>query len=123
MASRKKIAADLEAALHSRKPLDIDVYVDVLASHEARLQESLDEDADDAMLCMIADDGNVAMLVIGWDGHIYRNENALEQLRQMWGISFDQNVKIMVLIFAEHISQGHLGVAGIKWVPQDPVGQ
>jgi hypothetical protein len=32
----------------------------------------------------------------------------------MWGISFDQNVKVMALIFGEHISQRNLGVAGIK---------
>jgi hypothetical protein len=119
MFSRKKIATQLEDAMHGRKPLSLDAYVEILASHETKLKESLDDDADDALLCMIADEGDVAMLVIDWDGSVYRNDNALAKLREMWGISFDQNVKVMAPIFAEHISQNNLGVAGIKWMPQD----
>jgi hypothetical protein len=77
MVSKKKIATRLEDALHGRKALSLDCYVEVLASHETKLKESLDADVDDALLCMIADDGDVAMLVIDWDGSIYRNDNAL----------------------------------------------
>jgi hypothetical protein len=123
MVSRKKIATQLEDALHGRKPLSLDCYVEVLASHETKLKESLDDDADDALLCMIADEGDVAMLVIDWDGSIYRNDNALAKLREMWGVSFDQNVKVMAPIFAEHISQRNLGVAGIKWTALDVDGE
>jgi hypothetical protein len=122
MVSRKIIATQLEDVLHGRKPLSLDCYVEVLASHETKLKESLDDDADDALLCMIADEGDVAMLVIDWDGSIYRNDNALAKLREMWGISFDQNVKVMAPIFAEHISQRNLGVAGIKWMPEEANG-
>jgi hypothetical protein len=123
MVTRKKIATQLEDALRGRKPLSLDAYVDVLASHETKLKESLDDDADDALLCMIADEGDVAMLVIDWDGSIYRNDNGLAKLREMWGVSFDQNVKVMAPIFAEHISQRNLGVAGIKWTALDVDGE
>lgn len=34
MVSKKKIANQLEDALYGRKPLSLDVYVEVLASHE-----------------------------------------------------------------------------------------
>ena len=67
MVSKKKIANQIEDALYGRKPLSLDVYVEVLASHETKLKESLDDDADDALLCMIADESDVAMLVIDWD--------------------------------------------------------
>jgi hypothetical protein len=123
MASRKKIAAELEDALSGRKSLSLDLYVEVLASHETKLKESLDEDADDALLCMIADEGDVAMLVVDWDGSIYRNDNGLKKLLEMWGVSFDRNVKVMAPIFAEHISQRNLGVAGIKWTALDVEGE
>ena len=47
MASKKKIVADLQAALSGEKPLSIDLYVEVLADYESELQASLDKDADD----------------------------------------------------------------------------
>jgi hypothetical protein len=81
--------------LHHR--LSIDLYVEVLA-----------------------DDGDVAMMVIDRDGSIYRNENALKKLRAMWRQSFDSNVQTLVPIFSTHIRQKNLGVAGIQWLPAPP---
>jgi hypothetical protein len=72
---------------------------------------------------MITDDGDVAMLVIDWDGSVYRNDNGLKKLREMWVVSFDQNVKVMTPIFAEHFSRQNLGVAGIAWMQQDASGK
>ena len=117
MTSKKKIAADLQSALSGQSPLSIDLYVEVLADYEDELKASLDKDADDALLCMLADDGDVAMMVIDWDGSIYRNENALKKLQAMWRNSFDTNVQTLVPILSDHISQKNLGVAGIKWLP------
>jgi len=117
MTSKKKIAADLLSALSGRKPLSIDLYVEALADHEAALKASLNKDADDALLCMLADDGDVAMMLIDWDGSIYRNENALQKLQVMWRHSFDTNVQTLLPLFSTHISQKNLGVAGIKWLP------
>lgn len=117
MTNRKKIAADLQSALSGQSPLSIDLYVEVLADFEDELKASLDKDADDALLCMLADDGDVAMMVIDWDGSIYRNENALKKLQAMWRHSFDTNVQTLVPILSDHISQNNLGVAGIKWLP------
>ena len=117
MTSKKKIAADLQSALSGQSPLSIDLYVEVLADYEDELKASLDKDADDALLCMLADDGDVAMMVIDWDGSIYRNENALKKLQAMWRHSFDTNVQTLVPIFSTHISQKNLAVAGIKWLP------
>lgn len=117
MTNKKKIAAALQSALSGQIPLSIDLYVEVLADYEDELRASLDKDADDALLCMLADDGEVAMMVIDWDGSIYRNENALKKLQAMWRHSFDTNVQTLVPIFSTHISQKNLGVAGIKWLP------
>ncbi|TSE34757.1 hypothetical protein Tfont_02556 [Tepidimonas fonticaldi] len=117
MTSKKKIAADLQSALSGQSPLSIDLYVEVLADYEDELKASLDKDADDALLCMLADDGDVAMMLIDWDGSIYRNENALKKLQAMWRHSFDTNVQTLLPIFSTHISQKNLAVAGIKWLP------
>jgi len=42
--SKKKIAADLQAALTGQSPLSIDLYVEVLADYEDELKASLDKD-------------------------------------------------------------------------------
>jgi hypothetical protein len=117
MNNKKKIAADLQSALSGQSPLSIDLYVEVLADYEDELKASLDKDADDALLCMLADEGDVAMMIIDWDGSIYRNENALKKLQAMWRHSFEINVRTLVPILSDHISQKNLGVAGIKWLP------
>lgn len=119
MASKRTIGKDLHAALCGDTKLSIDLYVEVLADPEDALKASLDRDADadDALPCMLADDGNVAMLLIDWQGTIHRNDNALEKLRAMWRSSFEANCKTVVPIFSDHIHQRNLGVAGIKWIP------
>jgi hypothetical protein len=53
----------------------------VLAGFEDELKASMDKDADDALLCILADEGNVAMMVIDWDGSISPPTSA----RKTWG--------------------------------------
>ena len=117
MASKKKISDELRLALAGQKQLSIDLYVEALAAFEEDMKDSLNRDADDALLCVLADSGDVAMMVIDWDGRIYRNENALMKLHAMWRNSFDANVKKLLPIFSDHLHRKNLGVAGIKWLP------
>jgi hypothetical protein len=109
------ISADLLSALSGHKALSQALYEAVLMDYEAELQTSLDSDADDALLCMLAEEGEVAMLLVDWDGHVHRNADALRQLQAMWSHSFDANILVLVPVLSEYISQNHLGVAGIKW--------
>lgn len=117
MTNKKEIAPELQSALSGQSPLSIDLQVEVPAAHEGKLQASLDKDADDAPLCMLADVDDVAMMVIDWDGSIYRNENALKKLLAMWRHSFDINARTLVPILSTLISRNNVGVAGIKWLP------
>jgi hypothetical protein len=84
--------------------------VEVLADYEDELKASLDNDADDALLCMLADEGDVALMVIEWDGSIYRNENALKKLQAMWRHGFDTNA----VLTARPRSAAQ---PGFRWVP------
>jgi hypothetical protein len=84
MTNKKKIAAVLQSAL-SAKPSGHRSVRGSSGRLRGRAQASLDKDADDALLCMLADDGDVAMMVIDWDGSIYRNENALKKRRPCGG--------------------------------------
>lgn len=120
MTSKRDLAADLRGALTGSLPFSENLYRAVLAEHEDVLKASLDRDADDALLCMLADEGEVAMLVIEWDGSILRNDDALKRLREMWHRSFETNIESLLPTFAEHISRRNFGVAGLKWMPQEP---
>ena len=68
---------------------------------------------------MAADQGDVAMMLIDGDGKIYQNGEALAQLKLMWAAAFDANMQILVPLLSDHISDGDLGVAGIKWVKSE----
>jgi hypothetical protein len=120
MTDKMKIATELQSALAGQSPLSIDLYAEVLAPYEDELKASLCKDADDALLCVLADSGDVAVMVVDWDGGIYRNENALKKLQAMWRNSFDVNVQTLVPILSALISQKNLGVVGIKWLPASP---
>ena len=56
------------------------------------------------------------MMLIDGDGKIYQNGEALAQLKLMWAAAFDANMQILVPLLSDDISDGDLGVAGIKWV-------
>lgn len=60
------------------------------------------------MLCKLADDGNVTMLLIDWGGRLHHNDKALLKLRVMWKSSFYANARILVPVLSEHIGQNSL---------------
>ena len=119
MTAKKKIAAELNRALAEKMAMSDTLYAEELADFEAALKASLDKDADDALLCMLADRSDVAMMLIDGGGKIYQNEAALAKLKLMWAAAFDANMQILVLLLSDHISDGDLGVAGIKWVKSE----
>jgi hypothetical protein len=108
------------AALASTLHLSTDLYDNLLADHETRLAASLNEDADDALLCRLANEGQVAMLVIDWGNTVHRNADALQKLQVMWPHSLDAYAEVLVPILCDQINQRNLGVAGIKWTVWTP---
>ena len=50
MTSKKQIGSDLQAAFLGVKALSNDLYVEELADYEDELKDSLNQDADDALL-------------------------------------------------------------------------
>ena len=119
MTSKKKIANALIQVLTQEMAMSNNLYAEELADFEAELKASLDKDADDALLCMLADQSDVAMMLIDGDGKIYQNGAALAKLKRMWGAAFDANMQLLVPLLSDHISDGDLGVAGIKWVKSE----
>lgn len=114
--SKKSITTTLEAAFLQASPLSVDLLNNVLMSFIDELEESLHNDADDALICVVEANHNVAMLLIEWDGTVMQNETALERLKKMWKHNFTANTQKLIPVFVDSLSQGMLAVAGVKWV-------
>ena len=97
-------------------PFSADLLNSVLMNFIDELEESLHDDADDALICVVEDDQDVAMLLIEWDGAVLHNEKAFDRLQQMWKHNLTANLQKLIPLFVDHIGQNMLGVAGVKWI-------
>lgn len=115
--SKKTLRAALEQALLHGAAMSVALCTDVLMNAADELHVSLREDGDDALIALVAEDDAVAMLLIDKAGVHFRNEAALEQLRQMWRQHYAANVQTVLPLFVDDLHQGMLAVAGVQWVP------
>ena len=115
----KALLAILEHSLLNDGPLSDALFNEVLTEYADEVTESLHDDADDALICLVVEDGHVAMMLVEATGAILSNEQAREKLIQMWRSKYAQNIAQIIPIFASHLKQGMLAVAGIKWVWSD----
>lgn len=114
--SKKSITAALEATLLHGGQFSADLLNTVLMNFIDELEESLHDDADDALICVLEDDHDVAMVLIEWNGAVLQNEQAFERLKQMWKHNFPTNIQTLIPLLVGHIRHGMLGVAGVKWI-------
>jgi hypothetical protein len=82
------------------------------------LHDSLHSDADDALICVVVDGDEVALMLIEWDGVELWNTAGLDRIREMWKGNYVVNMEKLIPVFAEHLGQGNLGVAGVKWIAE-----
>lgn len=114
--SKKTIRAALEQSLLHGAAMSAALYDDVLLDALDELEDSLREDGDDALIALVAEGDEVALLLIDKAGTCYRNEAARAQLQQMWRQLYAANVHTVLPIFVDDLHQGMLAVAGVQWV-------
>lgn len=66
--AKKSVQASLETTLLHGGPFSENLFESVLTDFIDELEDSLHDDADDALICVVEDDNDVAMLLIEWDG-------------------------------------------------------
>lgn len=115
--SKKTIRAALEQSLLHGAAMSAALCEEVLMDAADELEESLREDNDDALIALVAEGQEVAMLLIDKAGTRLRNEAAREQLKQMWRSHYAANLQTVLPIFVDDLSQGMLAVGGVQWVP------
>lgn len=111
---KQSIQVSLENALLHNVMWSDELYNEVLTDFVEQMKESLHRDADDAIICLVAKEQQVAMMLVEVDNNVLRNEAARHRLKQLWKENYEINVTKVIPILVEHLSQGMLGVAGIK---------
>jgi hypothetical protein len=114
--SKKSITASLESTFLHGGPFSADLLDSVLMNCIDELEESLHNDADDALICVVEDDDDVALLLIEWDGSVLQNDKAFERLQKMWKHNYTANMQKLIPVFVAHLQKSMLGVAGVKWM-------
>lgn len=115
--SKKTIRATLEQGLLHGAAMSAELCKDVLLDALDELEASLREDGDDALIAFVAEDHEMAMLLLDKSGALYRNEAACEQLKLMWRTYYAANLERLLPIFVDDLSQGMLAVGGVQWIP------
>ena len=115
--SKKTIRATLEQGLLHGAAMSAALCEDVLIDALEELEASLREEGDDALIALVAEGGEMALLLLDKDGTVYRNEAACKQLQKMWRQFYATNVQTLLPIFVDDLSQGLLAVAGAQWIP------
>lgn len=110
------IQATLEFSFLQGGPFSQHLLDSVLLNFVDELEESLHEDADDALIGVVVEGPEVAVLLIEWDGTVLTNDKALRQIQKMWKLNFEVNASKLIPVFVEHLSQNNLGIAGVKWI-------
>jgi hypothetical protein len=118
--SKKTLRATLEQGLLHGAAMSAALCEEVLMETIDEFEESLREDGDDALIAFVAEDGEMAMLLIDKAGTIHRNEAAREQLKLMWRSYYAANLDRLLPIFVDDLSQGMLAVGGVQWVAEPP---
>ena len=115
--SKKTIRAALEQCLLHDAAMSAALCDDILMDAADELEASLREDGDDALIALVAEGREVAMLLIDKAGTHHRNEAARAQLQQMWRTHYASNLNTLLPLFVDDLSQGMLAVGGVQWVP------
>ena len=111
---RQSIQASLENALLHNTALSEELYDEVLADFVEQMKESLHKDADDALICLVGEIDQAAMMLVEVDNKVLRNDAARLRLKQLWKENYESNVSRLIPILVDHLNQGMLGVAGIR---------
>jgi hypothetical protein len=116
---KELIHASLKNALLYNTALSDEMYDLVLADFVDQMRESLERDADDALICVVAETDEAAMLLVEANNKVLGNDAARSRLKQIWKENYEMNVLKVIPMFVDHLSQGMLGVAGIKVIKSE----
>ena len=111
---KELIYASLKDVLLHNAALSDEIYNEVLANFVDQMKESLRRDADDALICVVTETDKAAMLLAEANNKVLRNDAARRRLKEIWQENYEINVLKVIPLFVDQLSQGMLGVAGIK---------
>ena len=110
----KRIEKILKNALINNGKMEYALYEYELEEVVDELKFYLARDHDDYIFCITENTNDVAMVLIDKLGEVYINESARDKLMETWQHAYPSNMKKMIPILAEELSQDMLPINGVK---------
>lgn len=83
--------ASLKDVLLYNSALSDEIYDDVVRNFIDQIKESLLRDADDALICVVAEKDKAAMLLVEVNNKVLRKDAARHRLKQIWKVNYEIN--------------------------------
>ena len=112
--SKRRIENLLRKALLEGGEMAYGLYEFELQEHIDYWYQGLLRDKDEFLFAVTENNGDVAMVLIMPDKTLYVNEEALEELRQLWPVAHESNLKRLIPLMAEQLSRDIIAVNGVK---------
>ncbi|MEM9484895.1 MAG: hypothetical protein AAGA83_14545 [Cyanobacteria bacterium P01_F01_bin.116] len=112
--SKRKIENLLRKALLEGGEMVHGLYEFELQEHIDYWYQGLLRDKDEFLFVVTENNGDVAMILIMPDKTLYVNEEALEELRQLWPVAHKSNLKRLIPRMADQLSRDIIAVNGVK---------
>ncbi|MEL6231328.1 MAG: hypothetical protein AAFR24_15560 [Cyanobacteria bacterium J06627_3] len=112
--SKRRIENLLRKALLEDGEMAYGLYEFELQEHIDYWYQGLLRDKDEFLFAVTENNGDIAMVLIMPDKTLYVNEKALEELRQLWPVAHESNMKHLIPRMAEQLSKDIIAVNGVK---------
>ena len=95
------------------------------ALYEYDLEEYLDDwyasmaqDKNDFLFAVNENSGDVAMVLITPEQHLYINEQARDKLKEFWGNAYVSNMEYLIPIMARELANDNIAVNGVSFISE-----
>jgi hypothetical protein len=115
-ATRKQLIDRLRKALLEDGAMAHALYEHELKEHLDYWYKDLKRDGEDVVFVVTENTGDVAMVLITRDKTVYINEDARQELMQIWQTYYASNLEMLLPSMVKDLMDGFVAVTGVKIV-------
>ena len=111
-----KITKLLKKALLENGDMAHALYNHELKENIDSWHKDLKRDGEDVVFVVTENNGDVAMVLITRDKTVYINEDARQELMNIWKANYDNNLEMLIPAMVKDLMDGFFAVTGVKVV-------
>ncbi|MDJ0719252.1 MAG: hypothetical protein QNJ54_34345 [Prochloraceae cyanobacterium] len=116
--NKKRIEKKLRKALLENGKMSAELYEYELEENIETWYKELKSDRNEYVFVVTENSGEVAMVLITQYKKIYKNEEARNQLVQLWSFSYLENMKILIPHMVNNLANNIFAVHGFNTAPE-----